>query len=115
MRLGSISLWGDDLEAFRRQLRLAEELGYDAIGIGESPSVWQDMGVTLPLARQETSRAPLATTVTTPFLRHPAILGRAMLSISDLSDGRIVIAIGSGGSAVGSIGRGPSTLGQLRE
>ena len=72
MRLGSISLWGDDLEAFRRQLRLAEELGYDAIGIGESPSVWQDMCVTLALAAQETSRATLATTVTTPFLRHPA-------------------------------------------
>src|SRR5438105_9368575 len=115
MRLGCISLWGDDLGAFKRQIRLAEELGYDAIGIGESPSAWQDMCVTLALAAQETERATLVTTVTTPFLRHPVVLARAMLSVSDLADGRVTIAIGSGGSAVGAIGRGPSTMRQLRE
>jgi 5,10-methylenetetrahydromethanopterin reductase len=114
MRLGSISLWGDDLDAFRRQVRRSEDAGHDVIGVGDTPSAWQDIVVALTIAAQETSRARLATMVTTPFLRHPLVLARALSSLSELSGGRVVLGIGAGGSAVASIGRGPARIDHLR-
>jgi 5,10-methylenetetrahydromethanopterin reductase len=114
MRLGSISLWGDDLDGFRHQIREAEEAGHDVVGVGDTPSAWQDLVVALTIAAQETSRATLASMVTTPLLRHPLVLARALSSLSELSSGRIVLGIGAGGSAVASIGRGPARLDHLR-
>ncbi len=114
MRLGSISLWGADVDAFRRQIRDAEGRGHEILGVGDTPSAWQDMVVTLTIAALASERATLATTVTTPFLRHPLVLARAMSSLADLTGGRVVLGIGGGGSAVASVGRPPASVEHLR-
>jgi alkanesulfonate monooxygenase SsuD/methylene tetrahydromethanopterin reductase-like flavin-dependent oxidoreductase (luciferase family) len=106
VKLGTIALWGNDLEAFRGEVRLAEELGYDLIGVGDSSAAWQDMFVSMTLAALETKQARLSPMVTTPHLRHPAVTARAMSSIAELSGGRALMTIGSGGSAMRSVGRG---------
>lgn len=105
MKLGTILLWGDDLEQFSRQLHVAEGLGFGVIGVGDSPAAWHDLYVSLAIAALETSTATLTPLVTTPFLRHPSVTANAMSSIADLSDGRAALTIGSGGSALRSIGR----------
>jgi alkanesulfonate monooxygenase SsuD/methylene tetrahydromethanopterin reductase-like flavin-dependent oxidoreductase (luciferase family) len=105
MRLGTILLWGDDLAGFQRRLRLAEELGYGVIGVGDSPAAWHDMYVSLAVAAQETRSATLATMVTTPFLRHPSVTASGMSALHELTGGRVVLAIGSGGSALRTVGR----------
>lgn len=115
MRLGSASLWGNDLAAYRRELSLAEELGYELIGVGDSPSAWNEMFMSLAVAAEVTQRATLATLVTTPLLRHPKVCAAGMSALHRLSGGRSMLVIGSGGSAVASIGRGPASVQQLRE
>ena len=105
MKLGAIALWGDDVDVFRRQVRLAEELGCAVIGVGDSPAAWNDMFVSLTIAALETERATLTPMVTSPGLRHPSVAASAMSSIYDLSGGRTVFTIGAGGSALGTIGR----------
>lgn len=106
MRLGTIALWGRDVATFRRQVSLAEELGYDLIGVGDSPAAWQDLFVSLTVAALETRSARLTPLVTTPHLRHPAVTARAISSIAELTGGRALLTIGSGGSAMRSVGRG---------
>jgi alkanesulfonate monooxygenase SsuD/methylene tetrahydromethanopterin reductase-like flavin-dependent oxidoreductase (luciferase family) len=105
VRLGAISLWGDSLARFRDQLWLAEDLGYDVIGVGDSPAAWHELYVTLAVAGLATRDATLAPMVTTPFLRHPSVTVSAMSSLFDLTDGRVALTIGSGGSALRTIGR----------
>jgi 5,10-methylenetetrahydromethanopterin reductase len=105
MKLGAIALWGDDLEAFRRQVRLAEQLGCDVIGVGDSPAAWNDMFVSLAIAAFETEHATLTPMVTSPGLRHPSIAASSISTIHELSGGRTVFTIGAGGSALGTIGR----------
>jgi alkanesulfonate monooxygenase SsuD/methylene tetrahydromethanopterin reductase-like flavin-dependent oxidoreductase (luciferase family) len=115
MRLGAIVLCDDDVPAFREQVRLTEELGYEVLGIGDSPAAWQDLLVSLTLAAQETERITLATAVTTPILRHPVALARGLLSVAELAQGRFVIGIGAGGSAPAAAGRTGATLREMRE
>lgn len=115
MRLGAISLCDADVGAFCAQVRLAEELGYEVLGIGDSPAAWQDMLVSLTLAARETQRITLATAVTTPILRHPVALARGLLSVAELAEGRFVIGIGAGGSAPAAAGRMGATLREMRE
>lgn len=104
MRLGTILLWGD-LAVFRDQLALAEELGYEVIGIGDSPSAWHELYVSLTVAALHTRSALLTPMVTAPFLRHPFAAASAMSSLHELTGGRVALTIGSGGSALRSIGR----------
>jgi 5,10-methylenetetrahydromethanopterin reductase len=115
MRLGTILLWGEDLEGFRQHVRLAEELGYDVVGVGDSPAAWNEMYVSLTVAALASNRAVVTPMVTTPALRHPSITAGAMSALHQLTDGRVVLTIGSGGSAVGSIGRKPASQREMRE
>jgi alkanesulfonate monooxygenase SsuD/methylene tetrahydromethanopterin reductase-like flavin-dependent oxidoreductase (luciferase family) len=115
MRLGTILLWGEDLSRFRGQVRLAEQLGYDIIGVGDSPAAWNEMYVSLTVAAGETARAVLTPMVTTPGLRHPTITAGAISGLHQLTDGRVVLTIGSGGSAMGSVGRKPAGQREMRE
>jgi hypothetical protein len=73
MKLGIISMWGDDLAAFRNQIRLAEELGFALVGLGDSPVGWHELYVSMTIAAQETTSVTLAPMVTTPIARHPAV------------------------------------------
>lgn len=115
MRLGTILLWGDDVSRFRRQVRLAEELGCAAIGVGDSPAGWNELYVSLTVAALQSNRAVLTPMVTTPGLRHPSVTAGAMSSLHQLTGGRVVLTIGSGGSAMGSIGRKPAGQNELRQ
>ena len=116
MRLGTIVLCGSDLQAFRSQVRLAEELGYDLVGVGDSPAAWQELYVTLTVAALETHAAVVTPLVTTPHLRHPVATARAISSIAELTRGRAVLTVGSGGSAARAVGRpGAATQAEMRE
>ena len=49
------------------------------------------------LAAAKTSRIKLATGVTSPYLRHPALLASATATLDEFSGGRAVLGIGAGG------------------
>jgi len=115
MQLGSISLWGDDIEAFRREIRTAEELGFSLVTVGDSPAGWHELYVSLAIAALETRKATLAPMVTIPISRHPVVAASAMTSLYDLAGGRVAFALGTGGSAVTGMGREAATQAEARE
>jgi alkanesulfonate monooxygenase SsuD/methylene tetrahydromethanopterin reductase-like flavin-dependent oxidoreductase (luciferase family) len=100
---------------FRRQIRLADDLGYAVIGVGDSPNRGHEMYVSLTVAAHAVRCASIAAMVTTPELRHPLVTASAMSALHDLTGGRAVLGVGNGGSAMRVIGRAPATLAELRE
>lgn len=116
MKLGTILLWGEDVEEFRRQVALAESLGYDVLGVGDSPAAWNELYVSLTVAALASRSAVVTPMVTTPFLRSPTATASAISSLHRLTGGRAMVTIGSGGSALRAVGRArAATNAELRE
>jgi len=88
----------------------AERDGFDGLSFGDSQNLQGDPFVSLGLAAVDTQRIGLATGVTNPITRHPAVVASAALSLSELSDGRFVLGIGRGDSALAHLGTGPARL-----
>lgn len=59
---------------------------------------WFDAATTLAAAAVVTKTIRLGTLVTSPNFRHPVPLAKALLSLDDLSQGRLVVGVGSGGT-----------------
>ena len=114
MKLGICSMWGEKLEDFRKEVRLASDLGYELITVGDSPAGWHELTISLTLAAQDAPSATLGTLVTSPFMRHPITLAAALSSLADLSNGRVALGLATGGSTVMAIGRPPATQKEIR-
>lgn len=85
--------------------RGAEELGfdhawtYDHLSWGGLPDApWYGTVPTLTAAALATSRIRVGTFVVSPNFRHPAALVREVLSLHDVSAGRLLLGLGAGGS-----------------
>jgi alkanesulfonate monooxygenase SsuD/methylene tetrahydromethanopterin reductase-like flavin-dependent oxidoreductase (luciferase family) len=98
----------------QRLWKRAEEFGFDHAwtydhltwsGLQDSP--WYGTTPTLTAAALVTSTIKLGTFVTSPNFRHPLALTRDILAIDDVSDGRFLCGIGSGGSLDATIQGGP--------
>lgn len=107
MRLSTVILpvrrWHD---GGRDQWVHAEELGfhtaytYDHLSWREPfrEGTWFGAVPTLTAAATATRRMRLGTMVTSPNFRHPVTLAKELLTLDDVSDGRITLGIGAGGS-----------------
>ena len=115
MRFGIVILpeyrWSDAAPRWRR----AEELGFDHAwtydhltwgGLQDSP--WYGTTPTLTAAALVTSTIRLGTLVTSPNFRHPLTLTRDVLALDDISGGRFICGIGSGGTIDSTILGGES-------
>jgi alkanesulfonate monooxygenase SsuD/methylene tetrahydromethanopterin reductase-like flavin-dependent oxidoreductase (luciferase family) len=109
MRVGvamwPIQSWRDSRELWER----AEGLGfahgwvYDHIAWrGHTP--WYDGYSTLAAVAATTRRMELGTLVTSPNFRHPVPAAHAIRAIDDISDGRLMVGIGAGGTGLASDG-----------
>ncbi|MDB6062172.1 MAG: coenzyme F420-dependent N10-methylene tetrahydromethanopterin reductase-like protein [Verrucomicrobiaceae bacterium] len=114
LRLGTIHLWGDSLANFREEVRLADELGFSLIGLGDSPAGWHELYGSLAVAAHVIKRATLAPMVTAPFLRHPLITANAMSTLGDMVDGRVALGFATGGGTALATGYGQATLARMR-
>jgi alkanesulfonate monooxygenase SsuD/methylene tetrahydromethanopterin reductase-like flavin-dependent oxidoreductase (luciferase family) len=90
--------------------RLAEGLGADLIATGESPVQFYDPYVTLHSFALNTERVMLGTLVTTPGLRHPAVLACTMMTLQKITGGRIFLGMGVGDLALIQMGEKPYGL-----
>ncbi|MCU0259674.1 MAG: LLM class flavin-dependent oxidoreductase [Ilumatobacteraceae bacterium] len=75
--------------------RLAEEVGFDRLGISDVV-LWPDCYVLMALVAQATERIAIGPMVTNPYSRHPVVLAGAMAALQDASDGRMFLGIGVG-------------------
>jgi alkanesulfonate monooxygenase SsuD/methylene tetrahydromethanopterin reductase-like flavin-dependent oxidoreductase (luciferase family) len=114
LRLGTIHLWGESLEQFREEVRLADELGFSLIGLGDSPAGWHELYGSMAVAAHVTRRATLAPVVTAPFLRHPLVTANAMSTIGDMAGGRVALGFATGGGTALATGYGQATLARMR-
>jgi 5,10-methylenetetrahydromethanopterin reductase len=98
-----------------RWARLVEALGYEILGISDSPSICRDVYVTLALCAVNTERIRLGPRVITPVTRHPAVAACAAATLEELAPGRTLVGIGSGDSSAYTIGLRGAPLAALRE
>ena len=95
--------------------RLAEEVGFDWVGIADSQSLFRELFVTLTAVGQATDRIMIGPSVTNPLTRHPAVMASAIASVHELSGGRAMLGIATGDSAIYNINERPRGLQGLRE
>jgi 5,10-methylenetetrahydromethanopterin reductase len=86
---------------------LAEEQGFDFVWTMDSQLLaWRllDPFVCLSACAQATQRIRLGIAVCNPFTRHPAATACGIVSLNQLSGGRAILGMGTGGSALRTIG-----------
>lgn len=91
----------------------AEQAGFDGMVVVDSQNLAGDCYVALAMAARETEHLQLATGVTNPFTRHPAVTASAIASLQVESDGRAVLGIGRGDSALAHLGHAPARVAHL--
>ena len=68
------------------------------------------------LLAAETKRLELATAVTDPYIRHPALTADAIATVADASGGRAILGLGAGASGFGALSiERPAPATALRE
>ena len=91
--------WAELAQRFRH----VEELGFDLVATADhfvdwrNPHIpWLEGWTTLAAVARETSRINIATYVTQIPFRNPAMLARQALTVDQISNGRLVVGIGTG-------------------
>jgi 5,10-methylenetetrahydromethanopterin reductase len=94
---------------------VAEEAGFGGVWVADSQSVFRDAWATLALCADRTQKIQLATGVTNPITRHPAVLAGNIATLNELSGGRAILGMGRGESAVYNLGLKPATIQEWEE
>ena len=87
--------------------RLAESHGFEYGWTYDSHVLWQESFPLLTLAVQATTTMKFGHCVTNPATRDPTVLASGYATLQDISNGRMVMGIGRGDSAVRYIGDKP--------
>lgn len=95
-------------------LKVAEDVGFDHAWFADSHLIWHDVSPYLTAAALSTSRLRVGPLVTNPVTRHPSVVASSLATLAELFDGRAVIGLGRGDSAVRTMGRPPMTVGEFR-
>lgn len=96
-----------------RTAQETEAAGWDGMLVVDSQNLSGDPYVALALAASATRRIGLGTGVTNSVTRHAAATATAITSVNRVSNGRAVLGIGRGDSALAHLGRAPARLGQF--
>lgn len=95
--------------------RRAEDEGWTGITFTDSQNLSGEPYVALAVAAGATSRILLATGVTNPWTRHPAVTASAIACVDVETDGRAELGLGRGDSALAHLGLAPAPVDALRE
>jgi 5,10-methylenetetrahydromethanopterin reductase len=102
----------DAVAAFARRAELA---GFDMVWLPDSQFLWRDVWATAALVADRTERVAIGTAVTNFETRHVAVTASAVATIDELAPGRLRVAVGTGDSAVKTLGLRPTKLERMRE
>ena len=105
VRIGVLMMPTDDWRHAVSTARWIEELGYDHLWVYDHLSwqryqdrPWHATYPWLAGIAAETNRVRLGTMVSNPNIRHPVILAKDAMTIDHISDGRLTIGLGAGGT-----------------
>ena len=111
-----MELWTTGIASARGSARAARDIeaaGWDGMLVVDSQNLSGDPYVALALAATATTRIGLGTGVTNSVTRHAAATATAITSVNRVSNGRAVLGIGRGDSALAHLGRAPARLAQF--
>jgi 5,10-methylenetetrahydromethanopterin reductase len=94
-------------------VELAEAAGFSGIWVGDSPVLWRELHVVLGAAAARSRRLRLGPGVTNPITRNLSVTASALMTLQELTDGRAVLGLGLGASAVATVGQQPARLADL--
>jgi probable F420-dependent oxidoreductase len=95
--------------------KLAEEQGFEYGWTYDSHVLWQESMPVMALLADKTTKIKLGHMVTNPATRDPTVLASAYATLQDISNGRMIMGIGRGDSAVRYIGRKPMKVADFEE
>ena len=114
MKFG-VTILPEDIRTLGARAKLAEDTGFDYVGIADSQSLFRELYVSLSVVAMSTSRVHLGPTVSNPLTRHPAVAASAIATVNELSGGRAFLGVGTGDSAILNLELKPARLAQLHE
>ncbi len=88
----------------------AENLGYDAVWVADSQMLFSDCYAVLALAAQHTSRLRLGPGTAICGTRIPPVQAAAIATLNRLAPGRVHLGIGTGNTAMRSMGQKPMRI-----
>jgi alkanesulfonate monooxygenase SsuD/methylene tetrahydromethanopterin reductase-like flavin-dependent oxidoreductase (luciferase family) len=124
VRLGVLILPDDPWPVARDKWQLAEQLGFDHAWTYDHlawrelrDSTWFAAVPTLAAAAAVTSTIRLGTLVASPNFRHPVPFARELLTLDDISGGRLTVGIGAGAQGWDAtiLGQEPWDMGERQE
>ena len=96
-------------------MKLAEAQGFEYAWTYDSHVLWQESMPVMALAADQTSKIKLGHMVTNPAIRDPTVLASAYATLQDISNGRMIMGVGRGDSAVRYVGRKPMKVADFEE
>ncbi|MFB6310983.1 MAG: LLM class flavin-dependent oxidoreductase, partial [Salinirussus sp.] len=114
MQIGTIRIPRES-ESFVEDVIAAEDAGFDLVGVADSQCLMQELYVSLGTVARETDAVELATSVTNPVTRHPVVTASALCTLDEHSNGRAVLGLSGGDSAVYTLGKSAASLREIRE
>ncbi|MGE3962408.1 MAG: LLM class flavin-dependent oxidoreductase [Dehalococcoidia bacterium] len=98
MRLGLLAGPGDDWRESLEKVRIAEDLGIELISTGEA---WGKGSMPwLAAIALNTSKVTIGTSILNTFSRTPAALAQDFATLEEMSEGRMLLGLGSSGEYV---------------
>jgi 5,10-methylenetetrahydromethanopterin reductase len=100
MKFGIATMPSNSADEYAQMAKLAEIYGFDDVWVpDESPShPYRDVIVTLTVIALKTKKVKIGTCVCNPYTRNPVLLAVALASVNEISNGRVILGIGAGGS-----------------
>jgi F420-dependent oxidoreductase-like protein len=98
-RLGLLAFWKNyDRKLYLRAVKLADELGYDSFWV---PEGWgYEVFTLLTEMALATKRIKLATGIVNVYSRSPGLIALSAASLDEISEGRLILGIGTSGKRV---------------
>ncbi len=96
-------------------VRYAEELGYDRAWVPDSQMIWSDCYATLALAAANTKRIQIGTGVAITGTRIAPVTAHSIATINQIAPGRVFLGIGTGHTAMRTMGMDPMPVREFRE
>lgn len=98
----------------RALIEAAEAAGFRYVWFGDSHLIWQEVSPYLTLVAMQSETLRFGPLVTNPVTRHPTVMASTIATLNELSNGRAILGLGRGDSAVRTLGLDPMRVAAFR-
>jgi alkanesulfonate monooxygenase SsuD/methylene tetrahydromethanopterin reductase-like flavin-dependent oxidoreductase (luciferase family) len=98
----------------RALIEAAEAAGFRYVWFGDSHLIWQEVSPYLTLAAMQSETLRFGSLVTNPVTRHPTVMASTIATLNERSNGRAILGLGRGDSAVRTLGLDPMRMAAFR-